>query len=406
MNPSRTATRSVVEEIQGLYGPFAFSEKLLQRIWARRGFDARVARTLDGRRVEILQAGRWNGLGGPDFMQSRLRLGGVPVTGDVEVHLREQDWAAHGHSADPAYRNVVLHVVLFPVPQSFTLGVEGRAIPILSLLPLLPHDLEEYAAEAAIEALSGRPAVQVPRALAALTPEAVAELLRGQARQRWDMKVAWAARRIGRLGWTEACHHTALEILGYRFNRSPMLAVATRFPLESWRVGGLDLETVWSAERESWRVQGVRPANQPRVRLRQYAAWVAARPDWTDRLRRAAEALPVLPALGETGRLRRLHGLAGWRLRLATDICGGGVGGTRFDNLVGDGFLPLLTAESGVDAAGLWWHWLAGDQPAALTAVLRMLGVFAGPARPAALGPVQGLLGWLLANGVDTTARG
>ena len=112
MNPSRTATPSVVEEIQGLYGPFAFSEKLLQRIWARRGFAARAARTLDGRKVEILQAGRWNGLGGPDFMQSRLRLGGVPVTGDVEVHLRAQDWAAHGHSADPAYRNVVLHVVL------------------------------------------------------------------------------------------------------------------------------------------------------------------------------------------------------------------------------------------------------------------------------------------------------
>lgn len=32
----------------------------------------------------------------------------------MELHLHEEDWAAHKHEVDPAYDRVVLHVVLFP----------------------------------------------------------------------------------------------------------------------------------------------------------------------------------------------------------------------------------------------------------------------------------------------------
>ena len=68
---------SAVEEMPGLYGPFTFSERLLQRLWARGEFDAAGARTADGRAVEILEPGKWNRLGGPDFRGARLRLGGA-----------------------------------------------------------------------------------------------------------------------------------------------------------------------------------------------------------------------------------------------------------------------------------------------------------------------------------------
>ena len=212
MNPASTFSPGplpAVEEFQGLYGPFAFSERLLQRIWAQRAFDGKAAASADGRRVEILEPGRWNRLGGPDFRDARLRLGGKEIVGDVELHLRARDWVAHGHALDPAYANVVLHVVLLPT-QEPTVGTAGREIPVLALLPLLPHDLEEFAADEAVEALAARPASLAPASLAELPATAREEVLIRQARRRWEGKVEHARQRLARLGWEGACHHAAL----------------------------------------------------------------------------------------------------------------------------------------------------------------------------------------------------
>jgi hypothetical protein len=102
---------AAVAELQGLYGAFLFPEKLLQKIWLRGDYDGTDARTVDGRRSEILHPGRWNLLGGPDFRAARLRIeGGREFVGDVEIHVRCEDWAAHAHASDPAYDDVVLHV--------------------------------------------------------------------------------------------------------------------------------------------------------------------------------------------------------------------------------------------------------------------------------------------------------
>ena len=123
-------TEPVVAELQGIHGAFSFPERILQKIWLRGDFDRAAARLTDGRAVRIIDPGRWNLLGGPDFKQARLRFGGEgdPVTtGDVEVHLRAADWDAHGHVRDRAYDDVVLHVVLFPPAAGrLTIGAGGR----------------------------------------------------------------------------------------------------------------------------------------------------------------------------------------------------------------------------------------------------------------------------------------
>jgi hypothetical protein len=329
-----------------------------------------------------------------------LKLGGVEVTGDVELHLHAADWYAHGHAADPAYDGVVLHVVLFPPAEQFTAGAGGRAIPLLALLPLLQRGLEEYAEDEAMEALASRPLATVPAALAALDAVALTTLLADHAARRWRQKVHFARLRLAQLGWAAACHHAALEILGHRFNRAAMLTVAAQFPLSAWTAGDAGVVAEHALATGRWHRHAVRPANLPVVRLGQYAAWITARPDWPDRLRGLATTLPMVPVGGMTpvGELRRRHRLPALRQHLADAICASAVGGTRFDTLVCDGFLPLLAVATSPGLGGLWQCWFPGDVPESLVTALRALGVLAAPRHPACQGAVQGLIGWRLAR--------
>jgi hypothetical protein len=389
-----------VAEVQGFYGPFSFPEQLLQKIWLRGEFDRAATRMMDGRVLTILHPGKWNRLGGPDFRGARLRLGDQTIMGDVELHLYAGDWVAHRHAQDPAYDGVVLHVVLFPpTAGQVTRGANGQAIPVLVLLPLLQHDLEEYAADEAVERLANRPLARTLEELSPLPAAELLALLRRQAELRWCLKTHFARLRIDRLGWEEACHHAALEVLGYRFNRAPMLSVATRWPLAEWARGAVTAEEVFATAAGSvhWSLQGVRPANHPRTRLRQYAGWVRAVPDWPARLAELGAQLPGVAGTPEpTAVVRRVRHFADWRKRLAHEIAGGAVGGTRLDNLICDGWLPLLAARGATTVSAWWFHWYPGDSPAQMDRVLRELGVLPARMQPACHGLIQGLLGWWL----------
>lgn len=436
---------SDVAEIQGLYGAFTFPEKLLQKIWLRRDFDHRAARTLDGRTVRVVHPGKWNLLGGPDFRLARLRFDDGPeVLGDVELHLRASDWDAHHHAADPAYAGVVLHVVLFwPDPGHVTRAGNGAPIPVLPLLPLLLHDLEEYATDEAVEVLANRPAAALTDELALLPAPELRRLLEAQALARWRQKVHFARIRLEKLGWEGACHHAALEVLGFRYNRAPMLRIASRWLLAAWAAGEVDLEAAYSLESDAWSLQGVRPANYPRVRLRQYTAWAAARPAWPAALARLLDALPPAGPAADTRDFRRQQALPALRDRIATGICADTVGGGRLENLICDAFLPLAAARPGASSApprapgaqpghdhpaatasirdhygpasrsatgpdlgsvpasgpdyyAPWFHWFCGDLPPFVPAGLRHLSVCEARGQPLCHGLAQGLLGWLI----------
>jgi hypothetical protein len=395
---------SAVAELQGLYGAFSFPERLLQKIWLRGNFDRDSARTSDGRRLQILHQGKWNLLGGPDFRGARLRLDDGPeITGDVEVHLHAGDWEVHGHVLDRAYDAVVLHVVLFPPDAGRpTKGANGRNIPVLVLLPLLHHALEEFAAEEAVEVLADRASARLPDELGLLPPCELDSVLHRHAETRWRQKVHFARLRLHRLGWVAACHHAALEILGYRFNRAPMLRVAARWPLALWEREADLAVRAHAAEAGSWSLQGVRPANQPHHRLHQYSAWVQRRGDWPGRLLDLAAEIPSVDPGGLTREVRRTRRLKGLHDKITREIGATNIAVTRLNTLICDGFLPLLAAQTGVDCHGVWHHWFAGDLPPMMADSLRQLGVFDGRSQPACHGPAQGLLGWL----IDREARG
>ena len=67
-----------VAEVQGLYGAYSFSEKLLQKIWLRGDFDRAALVLPDGRRLRVRHPGKWNLLGGPDFDKASAKAMPAP----------------------------------------------------------------------------------------------------------------------------------------------------------------------------------------------------------------------------------------------------------------------------------------------------------------------------------------
>jgi len=80
-------------------------------IWQFQYFDKRELKTSGGEKIEVLQAGLGNTHAGPDFSNAKVKIDGIDWVGSVEIHPRSSGWMEHRHDLDPAYENVVLHVV-------------------------------------------------------------------------------------------------------------------------------------------------------------------------------------------------------------------------------------------------------------------------------------------------------
>jgi hypothetical protein len=87
------------------------TEYFIQFIWKHRLFFRKPLKTSCGLDLEIIDQGEQNIHSGPDFFNARIKMGQILWAGNIEVHRRASDWYRHGHHLNPAYNNVILHVV-------------------------------------------------------------------------------------------------------------------------------------------------------------------------------------------------------------------------------------------------------------------------------------------------------
>ncbi len=86
-------------------------EEFLQFIWKHDLFVNNKLKTVDGKTIEIIYTGQPNSDSGPDFFNARIKIDETVWAGNIEIHQKSSHWYQHKHDTDPAYNNVILHVV-------------------------------------------------------------------------------------------------------------------------------------------------------------------------------------------------------------------------------------------------------------------------------------------------------
>jgi hypothetical protein len=313
--------------------PLAFEEQVrenlpaeleLQALWFAGAF-GREFRTSDARPVRIVQFGEWNRGAGPDFFQAAVEIDGVVKTGALEIDPDASAWEAHGHSANPAFREVVLHVVFQDAAcKTFTRTCEHREVPqVIISQSQLADALNRPQREVAI-AHPGR----CVHPLKHLSASALTSLLDEAARFRATAKATRWMRTEDAHGRDATLFQATAETLGYGGNSLALRLLAQRLPLALLKSDPVAAEailfgsagllapdlheqappdtrdylrglwTAWWKQRAAfevspqraipWKLHGQRPANHPHRRIGALAALLAAWPQY----RRLALARP------------------------------------------------------------------------------------------------------------------
>ncbi len=307
------------------------SELELQALWFAGAF-GRDFRTTSGNSVRIVQFGEWNRGAGPDFIQAAVEIDGTLHTGPLELDPVPSAWEAHGHAVNPAFNNVVLHVVFqTDARRNFIRTGEHREVPQVTISAMQLSDaLNRPQREVAI-AHPGR----CIHPLKYLSNSSLEKLLDEAAVHRANFKAARWIKTADAHGRDAALFQTTAETLGYHGNSLSMRLLAQRAPLALLKAEGDAAEAVlfgtagflapdlhqqappdtrdylralWDAWWKSrsrfeatgnrgipWKTHGQRPANHPHRRVGALAALVKAWPQY----RRLALARPfaVKPVL-------------------------------------------------------------------------------------------------------------
>jgi len=114
-------------------------ESVLQYVWQHKLFVQHGLTTTAGQTVKVIDVGKLNTDGGPDFFNAKVRIGSTLWAGNVEVHINASDWYRHHHDTDETYQNVILHVVLRADQEVLING--RRRLPQLELK--FPESIEQ-----------------------------------------------------------------------------------------------------------------------------------------------------------------------------------------------------------------------------------------------------------------------
>lgn len=286
------------------------NELFLHYVWQYQYFDKTDLRTTSGETIRIFSTGSRNPDAGPDFLQARLKVGEIQWVGSVEIHIDSAGWYQHSHDQDPAYDNVILHVVwtdTTPVVRN-----DGNALPTLELSRRVDDNLlEQYK-----NLMGSISIIPCSSMLDRVRPIVILNTLDKMLITRLESRADGILKMLdgNRGDWQETAYQFLARNYGFKINADPFLQLAQALPLRVLRkhsdklvqleallfgvAGFLDedrddpyylllkreyllLRQKFSLDQKSmrvmqWKFLRLRPANFPTLRLAQFAALLAS----------------------------------------------------------------------------------------------------------------------------------
>ncbi|WPP50896.1 DUF2851 family protein [Catalinimonas niigatensis] len=205
-------------------------EDLLQHIWQYQLFDKQNLQTTDGHTLNIIRLGIWNRESGPDFLQAQIKIDDMVWFGSIEIHIHASDWKQHKHHLNPAFDNVILHVV-WEHPKT-NLHHDGTKIPTLALKDrvdnlllkkydhLLHHDYSNQLACASY--LTSIPSIHK---FSVLEKAALKRLERKSA----EVKLFWGNQQKD---WQQTAFQWICRAYGFKVNAEAFATLGTRLPYQ------------------------------------------------------------------------------------------------------------------------------------------------------------------------------
>ena len=196
-------------------------EEDVARLWQACPWGAKLLRTTAGERIQVVYPGRRNLGPGPDFRDAIVALDGRRLRhGHIEVHTTTSAWRAHGHAADPAYHNVILHVVWEDDGP-----VDRGPLRTLALAPHFPAGLPAQYAAQPLPAF--QPCADLHTTCDAMTVGMLFATL-GERRLRTKAQGMLAAIELH--GSAQTLYAALLDALGYSQNREPFRLLSEGLP--------------------------------------------------------------------------------------------------------------------------------------------------------------------------------
>lgn len=283
-------------------------ESLLHYVWQCQYFDHANLISATNESIVVLEPGHRNTNSGPDFSNARIKIDNIEWIGNVEIHIYSSGWIAHKHQMDPAYENVILHVVWendVPIRRR-----DSSAIPTIELKSRVSQDLllryknlylnpENIACANSIRDVSNLTIVSAME-------RSMASRLQSKAESVLEVY------RSNHEHWDETCYQLLARNFGFKINSDPFFMLARSLPykvimkhadkplqIEALLFGQAGfLEEDYGDEyygilkrefrllsqkfsllerrltRSQWKLLRLRPANFPTIRIAQLAALI------------------------------------------------------------------------------------------------------------------------------------
>ncbi len=177
-----------------------------------------------GNKIVVIHPGDYNRDAGPDFFNARILIEGTLWAGNVELHIKSSHFNQHGHDTDPAYDNVILHVVADNDKKVF--NSKGEEVLTVKL------DFDATVYDKYISLVNNPYVIACQGSIGKVDRQLIYQWLGRLVADRLEEKSEFIMRVFKETGndWEETFYRVLARYFGFRVNREPFEMLAAALP--------------------------------------------------------------------------------------------------------------------------------------------------------------------------------